>query len=589
MEKLNGVEYKKLQYFEGDDNIDTKKINLLDLFDKFTYQKNDYTDDKRKNTPILLNLEKDVLRYKNATEQMKKIQINNFFHLIGTYFRNKQQVEQDLKYVMTFLHNFNNDIVCKDYTMNDFSEIDDSNISIYGGPLACYISHLRAMIHGYKNNRDYTIITEDDFVIVDTAIIENYLNKVPCDWEIILFGSIIKTEEKFKNKIIKMDDKYEFHSCHFYVIKNAAFEKIFKNVYPVTEQIDVLISNARNKINIYNILYAAYQKNYSTNTQNNLHTIYTSVHYISIRKYLEEVEKILILLLNSICLFNEINNNFIAKYIIYDVILRYINNCDLELNTANDNDNYQNNYDFHSTELLINKYRDVYDLLVILLNNVMFTVKKGLNSNIIAKNKIYCIFELIASFNLHNTYDKKYNNKYKIFAYGSSSNVYIIENNNIIIKHFLKKPRWSYKNEKIIDIFNKEVKILQKTNNLIDFDVDKCIIKLKYKGTPIIENFVLPVDWKEQVYNIFKNLDKLNVCYTEFNLFNIVLNNNELNFIDYGLAKIDDNELINNDDNCKNFIILLEKLKNKLDNKFNYILYLEFMNNVRSSYSKNIY
>jgi GR25 family glycosyltransferase involved in LPS biosynthesis len=585
VKKMCGVEYKKMQYVEGDENINTKKINLLDLLDKFTYKNN---ENNKKNAPILINLEKDTIRYEHSINQMKKILINDFCHLKGTYFRNKQQVEQDLTDVMDFLYNFNNNIVRKDYAMNDFSEINDANITIYGGPLACYISHLRAMIYGYQNNRDYTIIMEDDFIIMDTEIIENYLNKVPDDWEIILFGSVIKTDDLFQKKIIKMEDKYEFHSTHFYIIRNTAFEKIFKNVYPVTEQIDVLISNARNQINIYNILCKTCQKNYSTNTQNNLHTIYTSVHYTSVREYLEEIENNLSLLLDTVCSSNESNNKFIAGYIVYDVILRYIINCDLELNDVSTINNENNEMTVH-TELLINNNRDTYDLLIELLSEVMSNVKKGYDSNIISKNKINYIFSLIASFNLHNVYDEQYNEKYKIFAYGSSSNVYILENNNIIIKHFLKKSRWSYENKNTSHVFDKEVKILKDLGELIDFDVNEYIIKSKYKGMSIIKNFILPINWKEQITNIFNKFNKLNINYTEFNIFNILLNNNEINLIDYGLANSMENCMQNNDDNCKNFITLLEKLNSKLDNKFNYILYLTFINNIKSSYPENIY
>ena len=595
VKKLCGVEYKKMQYVDGDENINTKKINLLDLLDKFAYENNENnkSNRERKNTPILINLEKDTIRYEHSVDQMKKIMVNDFCHLKGTYFRNKQQVEKDLTDVMDFLYNFNNNIVRKDYIMNDFSEINDANISIRGGPLACYISHLRAMIYGYQNNRDYTIIMEDDFIIMDTEIIENYLNKVPDDWEIIFFGSVIKTDDLFQDKIIKIEDKYEFHSAHFYIIRNAAFEKIFKNVYPVTEQIDVLISNARNQINIYNILYTAYQKNYSTNTQNNLYTIHTSVHYASVRKYLEEIENNLNLLLDTVCSSNESNNKFVAKYILYDVVLRYINNCDLELNeesTNNENNqNNQNNETTYYTELLINNNCDTYNLLIVLLSEVMSNVKKGCDSNIISKNKINYIFSLISSFNLHNIYDEQYDEKYKILAYGSSSNVYILEKNNIIIKQFLKKSRWSYENKNTYEIFDKEVKILKDLDELIDFDVNEYIIKSKYKGLPIIENFILPINWKEQIINIFNKFNKLNINYTEFNIFNIVLNNKEINFIDHGLAKNIENSVQNNDDNCKNFISLLEKLNSKLDNKFNYILYLTFINNVKSLYPKNIY
>jgi hypothetical protein len=56
--------------------------------------------------------------------------------------------------------------------MNDFSEINDPNIYIQDGPLACYCSHVRGMIYGHLNFEDYTIIIEDDAFISNTENIE---------------------------------------------------------------------------------------------------------------------------------------------------------------------------------------------------------------------------------------------------------------------------------------------------------------------------------------------------------------------------------------------------------------------------------
>ena len=67
---------------------------------------------------------------------------------------------------------------------------------------------------------------------------------------------------------------------------------IFENVYPITDQIDVLISDCRNKLNIYNIEDTVYQKNLKTNTQNNLHVIFNSPNYDVLREETSKIEKL---------------------------------------------------------------------------------------------------------------------------------------------------------------------------------------------------------------------------------------------------------------------------------------------------------
>ena len=110
---------------------------------------------------------------------------------------------------------------------------------IQDGPLGCYCSHLRAMIYGYINFEKYTIIVEDDISITNTENIEKYLKCIPDDWDIICVGAI------GKNKIY--DEPYykftdEFHSTHFYIINHKCMDKLFRHMYPITDQVDVLVS-----------------------------------------------------------------------------------------------------------------------------------------------------------------------------------------------------------------------------------------------------------------------------------------------------------------------------------------------------------
>ena len=207
--------------------------------------------------------------------------------------------------------------------MNDFSEINDHNIYIQDGPLACYCSHVRAMIYGHLNFDDYTIIIEDDAFISNTENIEKYIKEIPSDWDIILLNAF-PLNIKYDTPWYKM--KNTFHSTHFYIIKNSALPIIFKNIYPIYDQIDVLIAKLYNKLNIYNITDTVYQKNFSTNTQNNLNAILNSPGYQCIRDYLDNIKKSLFEYLEFKLTDNSENNIKIVEQIFYDVIYNFIVN-----------------------------------------------------------------------------------------------------------------------------------------------------------------------------------------------------------------------------------------------------------------------
>ena len=96
-------------------------------------------------------------------------------------------------------------------------------------------------------------------------------------------------------------------------------------MYPIFDQVDVLIASLYNDLNIYNIIDTVYQKNYSTNTQNNLCSILTSPNYKHIRDYLDELNIILNDNINLLLPDNLVYNTIITSNIIFDVLYNYIN------------------------------------------------------------------------------------------------------------------------------------------------------------------------------------------------------------------------------------------------------------------------
>jgi GR25 family glycosyltransferase involved in LPS biosynthesis len=559
-----GADAKIIQYDSWAEDICHDKIDLPKILNDIHFSNLNF------NNCIMINIVKDKTRYHSTLTELEKISITNFVHLKATYWKEKDNMLQDLKMILSFLSNFNSEInqnTIDNLSINEFSDLNDANIKIQDGPLACYISHLRAMMYGYLNFKDYTIVVEDDISITNTSKIETYLKEIPNDWDIICMNSV--PLHMFSDKPYY---KYEniFHSTHFYIVKNSIMPVLFKNMYPVVDQVDILIAKLYNSINIYNIRDTVYQKNFSTNTQNNLNTIFKGPNYqpirnsmlltrIDIQNYVDDVLK------DNL----ENRNNIIASTIYSDIIYNHIHNFKyqssdyvsekgLDVNRLK----YENEYTHVNDENFINKnkfFKSIYNNLYHVINCVI----KGKNIH----NETYDLTEricrLIESFNLHNKYDQESNEIMKAFSYGSSSNVYLLEKSQVIIKVYNNYLRWTCDDhDNINDIFEREIESLRKRSLLLSVDKDNLVIRMKYLGESLYNDFKLPNDWKIQLKNHFDDMDLKGIMYPEFNLKNILVLNDKINLIDYGLCNVNN---LNRNENYFTFVELIEKINNKYD------------------------
>ena len=548
---------------------ETKSINIVKLIE--------YHFNTTLNTNcILINIKKDIDRFQSSKEELKKIGINNFVQFDATYWKDSYILEKDLNTVIDFLKRFNNSITTTSIKINEFSETNIPDIKIQAGPLACFCSHVKSMIYAYHNFSNYTIIVEDVISIDNIDNIQKYIQCIPNDWDIICFNSksISTIEENY----------YKFHSSfyhlHFYIIKNTCLPTIFENLYPITDQIDIMIGNLHDKLNIYNINNTVTQKNFITNIQNNLHIVYNTPVYSTLRNEITILEELLIKYIDN-CFNNDyIYNIKIAQKIIEDVIYSNIfNNIpNIILGTSNNN--------------------DINDLFIQIQKIVSYFVK-DINTSKLTSYIYNEIKFIIDSFTLNNetVSNLNFNDIMKAYDFGSTASVYILGSNDLIVKVYNTKLRWKSNNHDILyDIFKRELEILQKLNLVHSYDEDSLLIKMYYKGESLLNNFKLPMDYKEQIKGIFENLNTCNIYYPEFNLNNILILKDKISFIDYGLANINKEFQSDcNKDNCKIFIELLEILENRFnlieDTKQIHILYNTFMNNMRNNkrYIKNIF
>ena len=554
-----GVDAKILQYEENAIDISDDTIDIIELLGG-------------KQNCILINMEKDVHRYQSSIEQLKKVSIQNFVHLKGTNGRNKnkESLEKDLTYILNFISKFNPKIEPKQIKINEFSEINDPGVQIQDGPLGCYCSHLRALIYGYLNYEDYTIICEDDISITNTEKIEKYIKQIPDDWDVICLNSRAKNISYGDLPFYKFTD--DFHSLHFYIVKNKCMPEIFKGMYPMVDQVDVLMSdNMVPKLNIYNIPDTVYQKNLETNTQSNLNIIFSSPNYKVVTDSLNKSEEILNHFANIILPHNEEQNKLIVKHLMYDVIYNFM----LTKGTNNPGSNIE---DYVFDNPYEGKWR--HKMLVTFVAFFLQCSKKGIDPKLASQNLVnVCLFTL-------NKFTELHSNDTKAYGFGSTAHTYRV-GDDLLLKRYNQKLRWStegHDDPKII--MSKELEILNKLKNvnsvpkLID-NVDMDII-MEYRGESIYNDFNLPDDWKDQITNIFSELTDNGIFYPEFRLQNILVLNGKISFVDFGLAEFRDN--CDNTENVEKFI----KYLSLLDDKFKVVTELNARHILISTFLENV-
>ena len=553
-----GVDAKILQYEENALEISDDKIDLIEILGG-------------KQNCILINMEKDVERYHTSVDQLKKVSIQKFVHLKGTNGRNKNKefLEKDLTYILNFISQFNSEIKPKQIKINEFSEINDSGVHIQDGPLGCYCSHLRALIYGYLNYEDYTIICEDDISITNTEKIKKYIKQIPEDWDVICLNSKGKNISYGDLPFYKFTD--EFHSGHFYIVKNSSMPEIFKWMYPMTDQVDVLLSNSHKVLNIYNIPDTVYQKNLETNTQNNLDTIFSSPNYNVVRDSLNRSEDILNHFANIILPDNVERNKLIVKHIMYDVIYNFI------LAKGN-NETGPNIEDYIFDNPYEGKWR--HKMLVTFVAFFLQCSKKGINPKLDGQSLVnVCLFTL-------NKFTELHGDNTKAYSFGSTAHTYRV-GDDLLLKRYNQKLRWATEgHDDSKTIMNKELEILNKLKNvnsvpkLID-NVDMDII-MEYRGESIYNDFDLPDDWENQITNIFSELTDNGIFYPEFRLHNILVLDGKISFVDFGMAKFRTN--CDNTENLEKFI----KFLGLLDDKFKVVTDLNARHILISTFLQNV-
>ena len=119
------------------------------------------------------------------------------------------------------------------------------------GAIGCYLSHVKVWENMLKSKHRDILIFEDDANVPPNLFKKiNYsMENIPKDWDMVLFGYHCKVCND--NKEYKSVER--FILLHCYMINRNAIIKILKTktLFPITQQIDSLLSELSNILNIY--------------------------------------------------------------------------------------------------------------------------------------------------------------------------------------------------------------------------------------------------------------------------------------------------------------------------------------------------
>lgn len=117
------------------------------------------------------------------------------------------------------------------------------------GAVGCYLSHVSIWQKMVEQSIDSCLIFEDDAKPVSGITSDDLkmlFSRLPKDWDIVLLGSIGSSEDPHHMDEDVGDDFYKIKSItfqlHSYMINLKGAKKLLEKAFPITDQLDSLIS-----------------------------------------------------------------------------------------------------------------------------------------------------------------------------------------------------------------------------------------------------------------------------------------------------------------------------------------------------------
>jgi GR25 family glycosyltransferase involved in LPS biosynthesis len=134
----------------------------------------------------------------------------------------------------------------------DIIKLIDTNIVFnfkykYINEVGCYLSHLLLIKSLLNTEYLYTLIFEDDFLILNNDFnnkLNNILDKITDDFDILYIGNLNNNHgNNYKDEIYEIDINNYLTGTHAYIINNININKIYENILTIDLAIDNKYTN----------------------------------------------------------------------------------------------------------------------------------------------------------------------------------------------------------------------------------------------------------------------------------------------------------------------------------------------------------
>jgi GR25 family glycosyltransferase involved in LPS biosynthesis len=184
-------------------------------------------------------------RFENFNNQNETNMIDYYVIHIRSYTKRYKNILNNQSKLNQGIKIFDG-VIGKNLDLNDLSMFDPElkmNFDYtYINEIGCYLSHIMLIKSLIGKDNGYTVVFEDDFIILDNNLhkkINNILNTISDDFDLIYLGNLSTNyKNKYKNDIYYIDANNNLWGTHAYIINNKNAQKIYNLILNMDKAID---------------------------------------------------------------------------------------------------------------------------------------------------------------------------------------------------------------------------------------------------------------------------------------------------------------------------------------------------------------
>jgi glycosyl transferase, family 25 len=179
-------------------------------------------------------------RYNERAENLEllKRKLNKQLNIFSGYDKLYLRIEKDKIYYFNELLDINFKVTINNTANSVYNKLNT-------GEIGCYLSHYKLLEELMRNDNDYSVIFEDDAVILDKIDLDKevnqILNKIKSDFDLIYLGNLTNNRKnKYIDNIYNINFQDTLWGTHGYLINNKNIPKYYHYLKEMSLPIDII-------------------------------------------------------------------------------------------------------------------------------------------------------------------------------------------------------------------------------------------------------------------------------------------------------------------------------------------------------------